>query len=120
MNRNNCIFILIFLLILAFCLTSCSKYLDSDNDYYGGELIDKDKLSSIADSVFNEESTDKDLEDGDKTEHNGVYYWSAKGNKYHKWSDCEQLKGIAEVFEGNITEAFLAGKSNLCSECAKK
>ena len=46
-------FILIIALLSAFVLlVSCSNYLNSADDFYGGDVIDAEMLSSIAESVF--------------------------------------------------------------------
>lgn len=106
------------LLLLLVLLTSCSDILGSQLDSYGGELIDKEKLSSIADSVFSEDESESD--GGGDREHNGVYYWTASGDKYHKWRDCEHIRNVSVISSGNITDAIRSGKIELCSDCAKK
>ena len=46
-------FVLIVALLSAFVLlASCSNYLNSADDFYGGDVIDAEMLSSIAESVF--------------------------------------------------------------------
>ena len=114
MMRNNKLMPIFIVLLCLILLSSCSDYLKSNNDRYSGETVDKEKLSSIADSVTDEEDSGSE-----RGEHDGVYYWTQKSTVYHKWADCRYLKNASEVFEGNITEAFLAGKHSLCSDCAK-
>ena len=104
-------------LILALCLAlvflcSCADRLSSSN-YHGGEVIDKEKLSSIAGSVTDEDNT------VNRGEHDGVYYWIDKSSLYHMWRDCSKLDTTLEIYSGNITEAYLAGKATPCSECVK-
>ena len=99
-------------------LSSCSDILGSDNGNYGGELINKEKLSSIAASLFSENESEGDT--NETREHDGVYYWTGEGAKYHKWRDCEHIASISNIYTGNITEAIRAGKTEPCSDCAKK
>ncbi len=105
------------LLLGVIFLVSCSNILASHNESYGGELINKEKLSSVADSVFSDNESEAD---GDKKEHNGVYYWTDNGEKYHKWRDCEHIRNVSVISSGNITDAIREGKIELCSDCAKK
>lgn len=171
MKKSWIIILLAFSVI--FILSSCANYLNSSDDFYGGDVIDGEMLSKLAEEVFSsdeslrpeetadadttnnatddaqsEEITDEPISEEDTTtapnpndlppddeetteeetteeettkrEHNGVYYWTDSGSKYHKWSDCGYLKNSTEIFDGTLDEATEAGKEGLCSSCAKK
>lgn len=156
-------------LALMLIFSSCANYINSADDFYGGDVIDAEMLSSIAESVFssdeslrpketeadgedasgngvsndttdeissdNEDATPsnpEDLPDEEPTneesteegtinrEHDGVYYWTESGAKYHKWADCGHLKNSTNILSGTLEEAIDAGKEGLCSSCAKK
>lgn len=158
---------LIIILALASMLifSACANYLNSADDFYGGDVVDAEMLSSIAESIFesdeslrpeetsawdngfsesgseevtedsvsgedvttglnsSEQPTDSEVTTEEQTtarEHDGVYYWTESGTKYHKWSDCGHLKNSANIISGTLDEAHEAGKEDLCSSCAKK
>ena len=122
---RNRVLIIVFVLVSLLVLSSCSNYLDSQEEFYGGELVNSEMLSSLAESILaEEESTEKEEEkttqEETTREHDGTYYWTKSGKVYHKWSDCGHIKNSKEVFDGTLEEAMAAGKGNLCSSCAKK
>ena len=122
---KNKVLIIIFVIVTLLALGSCSNYLDSSEEFYGGELVNSEMLSSLAESILaEEESTEKKENATTKEEvtreHDGTYYWTASGKVYHKWSDCGYIKNSAEVFSGALEDAMTAGKENVCSSCAKK
>ena len=104
--------------------TSCAKDYQTSDDFYGGESLNADILSSIAESIFNEVGTEENGKNQGnvdlRAEHDGVYYWTAGGSVYHKWSDCGHLKNSTDVISGSEQDAILAGKQKLCSSCEKK
>ena len=113
------------LCILTFLLTftSCAEDYQTNDDFYGGESINADILSSIAESIFNETQADEIGEHQSSStthsEHDGIYYWTASGSVYHKWPDCGHLKNSSTISSGSKEEAILAGKEKLCSSCDK-
>lgn len=122
---KNRALIIIFVIVTLLVLGSCSNYLDSPEEFYGGELVDSEMLSSLAESILAEEELTEKVEDETTKEeitreHDGTYYWTKSGKVYHKWSDCGYIKNSKEVFDGTLEDAIEAGKENLCSSCAKK
>ena len=69
-----------------------------------------------------EETTEEETTEEETTEreHDGVYYWTETGTKYHKWSDCGHLKNSTKIFQGTLLEAKTEKKGGLCSSCALK
>ena len=117
-------FLVILTVILTFIsLTSCAKEYPANDNFYGGESLNADILSSIAESIFNERETNIDGDNQDSNssqkEHDGIYYWTPSGNVYHKWSDCGHLKKSSDIKSGSKEDAILSGKEKLCSTCAK-
>lgn len=112
------------IIIFFLSLTSCATEYEENDHFYGGESLNADILSSIAESIFNEmessESQNEQIENSSGREHDGVYYWTSSGSVYHKWSDCGHLKNSSDIMSGNEQDAILAGKEKLCSSCAKK
>ena len=47
-------------------------------------------------------------------------YWSPFGKVYHTHMDCSSLNQSETLTEGNVEEAIAAGRTRLCSFCAKK
>lgn len=118
------ILITLALILTLFLLTSCTSEHQTNDDFYGGESLNADILSSIAESIFNEseieEGSKDDFSNPSQKEHDGIYYWTESGSVYHKWSDCGHLKNASEIKSGNKQDAMLAGKDKLCSTCEKK
>ncbi len=141
MRLKRCLMVT-FALLITLCMISCSNYINSSDDFYGGDIIDAEMLSRLAESVFSEneslrpEETEAESGDGETesnseeitTEvesqrvHDGIYYWTKSGQVYHKWSDCGHLKNAKEIFSGDARAAEAAGfvEDDLCSSCAKK
>ena len=117
-------------ILLVLNLSSCSGYIHSGTEFYGGDMIDPEKLSELAESIFAEEKSSEREDDEKKTstgeekterrEHDGIYYWTDGGTKYHKWSDCAYLVGANTVYEGTLVEAQVEKSGGLCDACAKK
>ena len=49
--------IFVMLCAMALVLSSCSNYLNSSDDFYGGDVVDAEMLSSIAESVFSSDES---------------------------------------------------------------
>ena len=117
-------FMLISLVLFSVC--SCSYKVVTNDEYYGGESMNAEILSQIAESIFNETASDAEsLSSQDESEnstksHDGIYYWTDSGSVYHKWADCGHLKGSQSIKSGSKDEAILSGKETLCSSCNKK
>ncbi len=47
-------------------------------------------------------------------------YWSPFGRVYHTHTDCGHLNQTETLTEGTVEEAIAAGRTRLCSSCAKK
>lgn len=122
MKNRVCFILCTVILLLSF--TSCATEYTDNDDFYGGESLNAEILSEIAESIFNEIESEEiengRTENGSDREHDGVYYWTSGGSVYHKWSDCGHLKNSSDVISGNEQDALLAGKEKLCSSCAKK
>ena len=123
-------------IILAFAtlFSSCATPQTTNNEYYGGESMNAEILSSIAESIFSESEIEESSTSTkttvnsatteeittEKREHDGVYYWTESGGVYHLWSDCGHLKNSKDVKSGSVDEAISDGKEKLCSSCEKK
>ena len=123
---KNKVFLLAIILAFSILFSSCATPQATNSEYYGGESMNAEILSSIAESVFSErdESSNnaKTTEESttEKREHDGVYYWTESGGVYHMWSDCGHLKNSKDVKSGSVDEAISEGKEKLCSSCEKK
>ena len=47
-------------------------------------------------------------------------FWSPYGHVYHTHDDCQSLNNSDSLTYGSVEEAIAAGRSRLCSFCAKK
>ncbi len=47
-------------------------------------------------------------------------YWSPFGKVYHTHTDCSSLNQSDTLTEGDVEQAIAAGRTRLCSFCAKK
>ena len=120
--KHSFLFISLFL-ALTLVLCACSKSQISSDEYYGGESMNAEILSEIAESVFNESKKDSENGAGNsesESKHDGVYYWTNSGSVYHKWADCGHLKNSSEILSGSHDDALLAGKQKLCSTCEER
>lgn len=121
--KNRVCFIICTVVLLLFFTSCATEYTDND-DFYGGESLNAEILSEIAESIFYESqsSAENDIQNDSNisSEHNGIFYWTDGGRVYHKWSDCGHLKKSSDVKSGSEQDALLAGKEALCSSCAKK
>ncbi len=115
-------------LMLTLSFVSCSNYLGEAEGFFGGELVDGERLSSIAESIFaedeslrpEEETTEEQTEAVTDRVHDGIFHWTESGSKYHKWSDCPHIKNSDKIISGNLIDAEDAkGTGELCSDCAK-
>lgn len=48
----------------------------------------------------------------------GIVYWTKNGTVWHTRKECGHIKN-SEVISGTVSEAEEAGKTRLCSSCAK-
>ena len=143
MKRIRFCSILILLMVsaLVMSVSSCSAYSDFSHEYYGGDKINAEILSEIAESLFRE--TDKyeyshdDENSDDLYENNSgniidkeqnsapedtysdsdIFYWTQNGEVWHKSKDCRYLKNSKEIFSGTDSDAAAAGKVRPCSAC---
>lgn len=99
--------ILIFCMLLALTLTSCS----------GGTKIEKDLGILVTDEVLS--SIVKDMQDkGDSSlADDGDVFWTPSGKIWHKSSECSYLSSSKEIYHGSIEEAMLEGKERQCTKC---
>lgn len=106
-------------LITVMILTSCQNQWASSDEFYGGESVNADILSEMAESFF---SSDTVLPyQSENTEmHDGIFYWTESGSVYHKYSDCGHIKNSSDIHTGSEQDAILAGKDHICSSCAKR
>lgn len=52
---------------------------------------------------------------------NDLVYWTASGNKYHIYEDCQHIKGRDVITKGTIKESFeKKGISELCKTCESR
>ncbi len=52
---------------------------------------------------------------------NDLVYWTASGNKYHIYEDCQHIKGRDVITHGTIKESFeKKGISELCKTCESR
>lgn len=113
-----------FLILSIFFVSSCAAHTSSNDEYYGGESLNAEILSEIAESIFNESDSQEIGEDNanesSSSTNSGIYYWTDGGSVYHKYSDCGHLKNSENIRFGSKQEAELAGKTKMCSTCDKK
>ena len=128
-------------LIIAFSFASCASV--SENEFYGGELLDDSKMSEIKSSVFaTETAEDKSTSNPTKTEKNSetkiheseynenteeisdgtaanadVVFWTKSGEVWHLSEDCRHLKKSTSIISGTLDEAIDQGKKRACSSC---
>ena len=118
--RILCIALTLTLILLA---TSCASKVEVNDEYYGGESMNAEILSEIAESIFNESSDisgdNTSSEESERKAHDGIYYWTDSGSVYHKWADCGHIKNSQNIKSGILDDAILAGKLKLCSSCEK-
>ena len=50
----------------------------------------------------------------------GTVFWTPGGKVYHTDRSCYHLAKSTNVCSGSVTDALEAGKTGLCSSCAKK
>lgn len=110
-----------FLFILVFTLLFSSCGYTDDNEFYGGDSMNAEILSSIAESIFNEDSSNISTSDEivDYEIVDGVYYWTDNGSVYHNSKKCSHIKDTLSLHSGSREEAELNGKNKLCSLCEK-
>lgn len=106
-------------LITIIFFTSCQSSRISSGNFYGGESVNPDILSEMAESFFIDDPA-LPYEPEHTEIHNGIFYWTESGSVYHKYPDCGHIKGSAEIRTGSEQDAVLAGKDHLCSSCAKR
>ena len=47
-------------------------------------------------------------------------YWTTFGRKYHIDQDCQAITNSSTLYEGTVTEAIEAGRTSLCTFCARR
>lgn len=131
MKRFFCV--LAALLTLAVAMSSCS-YFEAKDRYKGGQLLDDELLADIREEIFSSRLYDEDLIESFGTESDlhlsesdtdaetaDLVYWTDGGSVWHTYSNCGHLKNSNNaVHSGTRDEAREAGKTRLCSSCAKK
>ena len=138
---------IVLILLLSMSLVSCS-FVESENNYRGGELLDDEKMSEIrnevlgGDNVNSDNSSDKnnsaskpDVDEGTQRDTEGTernetersdfesdtaifVYWTEGGNVWHLLRDCYHIKN-KEVTIGTVSEAEAAGHKTGCKTCNK-
>ena len=109
---------------------------ESKNNFQGGELLDKEVMESIknslnssdtTDAVTTEKSTDVSTEQEseretgsctDSEDDEELVYWLQSGSYWHSDPNCRYIKG-KEVVSGTVNEAIEQGKKRLCKSCDK-
>lgn len=88
--------------------TSCAHRISKDSDFGPGETL----------PPLNAEETNHAAgEPGDLSE--AEAYWLKGGSVYHSDLDCYHLANKEDIRYGSVEDAAYAGKSKLCSICAK-
>ena len=64
--------------------------------------------------------SEEGLEQATQTLANTQVYWTQYGKKYHTHEDCQYLNRTDVLTAGSIDDAVAAGRSTICSACAKK
>ena len=135
MKKSVKYIVLTFALMLVFC--SCADKME----FYGGELLDSEKLSEIASSVFATETaekllSEKETEDLTETreqdaeynedttyihensEDDQTVFWTKGGKVWHLSKNCGYIKN-SEVESGSLSDAVESKKERVCSSCGK-
>lgn len=111
--------ILFILFVSLLCLAGCSSYSQdmSNTDFYAGEELTPEDISSIAESI-EAAKTEKYPQDTD-AKGELIVYWTESGKVWHLSRECGTLKRSSSVIEGCELDAINAGKERVCSICSK-
>ena len=107
-------------------LYSCS-FDESKNNFFGGELLDDEKISELKEELLSENGTDEREEATSKNEEKGdetdkeyqTVFWTEQGKVWHSVKDCYHLKNVPYIFSGTVEEAKNVGKQTACANCCK-
>ena len=134
------------IVMIITCFVSCGFI--SEDRFYGGELLNDEKMSEIKSSVFATEKKEDnstvettnsgadseamtqnpaekaDTEETDTTstgdtEKSDVVFWTKSGEVWHLSEDCRHLKKSTSIISGTLDEAIDQGKKRACSSCGK-
>ena len=122
---------------ICFAFAACD-FDESNDNFYGGEILDEELLESIRDALMNSETSSSDTaqttETADETysdstdetdvdnagdETDITVFWIENGSVWHLYEDCGHVDG-RECTSGSIAEAKKAGKERVCHTCEKK
>ena len=126
--KRRIVLIAAVLCICICALIGCEDKLDLDGD---GKLS-AEELEEIRDSLQqNPGASDPDQDerlpqenqtpptDNENEENKTVFYYTDSGEVYHSNRECGHLKNSKNVNEGTLSQIQAAGKTRLCSACAK-
>ena len=112
----------IFILILLF--SSCSPV----DRFSAGHPLTKEELISLSEELFTkaptpqtepETTVETEAQSNSLTPALGTVYWTDSGRTYHTDRNCRHLKNASSVHDGPIGNAWMYGKTELCSDCEK-
>ena len=103
--------------------------LDEDASANATEALTTEEESeetTVDTDAFDETEGEKATESKSVTEHEsatesseiGIVYWTKNGTVWHNRKECGHIKN-SEAISGTVDEAKEAGKTRLCSSCAK-
>ena len=102
MKKSFVMAILFLVAVITFSFTACA-FDESERNFYGGELLNDDKLSEIKGSVFTDEAKTESVAEskGDETEINdkGTYTESDNADVEVPDTDTEALTEVEDVDE---------------------
>ena len=141
MKRTGFWIIITVILLLSIVLSaaSCSSYSDFSHEYFGGDTMNREMLSEILESLFEDTNeaetsgliTDEAENITEKTSaelnsqtdsgysESDLFYWTENGEVWHKSKDCRYLRNSKEIICGTYSDAIDAGKVRPCSACCK-
>ena len=122
MKRIKSFVIIISLILLATLLTACA----AKEPFDAGAPMSADDVAALREELLGkqenekkEENTDQSPEDNTDTLQGATVYWLESGSVYHTNVSCYHIKEKPNVRSGTVADAGAAGKTRLCSSCAR-
>lgn len=122
MKRIKSFVIIISLILLATLLTACaaSEPFEAGTPMTPGDVAAlREELLGKQENEKKEENTDQSQEDNTDTLQGATVYWLESGSVYHTDAGCYHIKEKPNVRSGTVADAGAAGKTRLCSSCAR-
>ena len=123
--------IIVSLILLATLLTACA----TREPFDAGTPMSADDVAALREELLGkqengnkeennadtpkEDNTDTSVEDNTDTSQGATVYWLDNGSVYHTSASCYHIKEKPNVRSGAVADADAAGKTRLCSACAR-